>query len=151
MPKNFSEFLTMMDERLWFRMVVCFLPPLLIVKLFGYTGDGSLINKVSTGVLLVGVAVYAFWAKIRNMASPIADDEEGIEDQAPVMRELTAAPSENSAGKQVVDLLSELRGLCQETERESDKLIAMELMVNPGLTFAEATRSAIARRKILGK
>jgi hypothetical protein len=150
MPKNMPEFLSMMDECLWFRMIVCFLPSLVIVKLVGYSGDDSFLNKTSTAVLLIGVAVYVFWGRLRGWSAP-ADAEEVQEAAASECTIGAVAAGDDVPGGQQLDMLAELRGLCQESERESDRLIAMEVAVNPQLSYAEATRSAIARKRILEK
>lgn len=150
MPKNISEFLAMMDDRLWFRMVVCFLPALVIVKLVGYIDGGSLVNKVSTGVLLIGVALYVFWGRIRDWSTPESNDayqDEGANDGQLSYYEASA----DVPGHVQVEMLVELRALCHEVESESDRLIAVEIAVNPKLSYAEATRSAIARKRISDK
>jgi hypothetical protein len=150
MPKTVSEFLTMMDERLWFRMIVCFLPPLVFVKLSGYADEGAFLGKASTAVLLLGVALYIFWPRLRGWGAPVDEDDAGdmeAEDIAPA----AAGGSVNVSGRVQVELLTELRGLCQESDRDSDRLIAMEIAVNPQLSYADATRSAINRKRILSK
>lgn len=139
----------MMDERLWFRMIVCFLPPLIIVKLAGYSDNVSLLNRTSTAVLLTGVALYVFWGRLRGWT---AQEENDAEQEAGVS-EYTAVsdvPTEQPGGIQLA-MLAELRGLCQELERESEKLIAIELAVSPKISYSEATRRAIARKSILAK
>jgi len=150
MPKNMSEFLIMMDERLWFRMIVCFLPPLIIVKLSGYTDESAVLNKFSTGVLLLGVAVYVFWARLRGWSVPTTDDALQ-ETEASAATQLADEFIVDQHGREQSEMLAELRGLCRETERESDRLIAMELAVNPQLSYAEATRNAITRKRITDK
>jgi hypothetical protein len=150
MPKNISEFLAMMDDRLWFRMVVCFLPALVIVKLVGYIDGGSLVNKVSTGVLLIGVALYVFWGRIRGWSAPESEDASHDEGASDVQLSAHAA-SADVPGQVQVEMLVELRALCHEVESESDRLVATEIAVNPKLSYAEATQSAIARKRIFGK
>lgn len=150
MPKTMSEFLTMMDERLWFRMIVCFLPALVIVKLVGYIDGGSLANKASTGVLLVGVALYVFWGRLREWSTPVDDDTLQAEN-ASSFDLPSAEANADLPGHVQLELLEDLRALCLEAERESDRLIAVELAVNPRLSYAEATRSAIARKRIFEK
>lgn len=150
MPKNMSEFLTMMDERLWFRMIVCFLPPLVIVKLVGYADDGSFMNKASTAVLLLGVTLYVFWGRLRGWSAPAGESEIQAVEEGDVSVSAADASADVS-GQFQLEMLDELRALCQEAERESDRLIATELAVNPHLSYAEATRSAIARKRIFDK
>lgn len=151
MPKNMSEFLTMMDERLWFRMVVCFLPPLVLVKLIGYADDESFLNKASTAILLIFVALYVFWPKLRGWSRPAEEGDaidEGLDEG---IESITGTSADRVDAHDQVGMLAELRALCQEPERESDRLIAMEVAVNPHLSYAEATRSAIARKRMLVK
>jgi hypothetical protein len=150
MPKNMTEFLAMMDERLWFRMVVCFLPTLVIVKLVGYIDGGSLVNKVSTGVLLIGVALYVFWGRIRGWSG--AENDDASQDNAASDVELAAdTANADVPGHVQVEMLAELRSLCHEVESESYRLIAVEIAVNQKLSYAEATQSAIARKRIVDK
>jgi hypothetical protein len=150
MPKNISEFLAMMDDRLWFRMVVCFLPALVIVKLVGYIDGGSLVNKVSTGVLLIGVALYVFWGRIRGWSTH-ESDEAAQDDGASDVQLSDYSANADVPGHVQVEMLVELRGLCHEVESESNRLVAVEIAVNPKLSYAEATQSAIARKRIVGK
>lgn len=148
MPKNFSEFLAMMDERLWFRMIVCMLPGLVAAKLFGVSGDSSFLTNIGTAVLVVGVALYAFWGRIRGLSNVDEADVE-LEGNAEEAREILTSDKQWSvSGKEQLDILAELRTLCQEVDRESDRLIAQEIAVNPRLSFAEATKSALARRRM---
>lgn len=139
----------MMDERLWFRMVVCFLPPLIIVKLVGYSDNVSILNKTSTAVLLMGVALYVFWGRLRGLSSQAEVD---VEHEAGGTEHVDeASMSFEPPGASQFAMMAELRTLCQEPERESDRLIAMEFAVNPQISYAEATRSALARKSILEK
>lgn len=151
MPKNLVEFLSMMDERLWFRMIVCFLPGLVLLKLFGYSPDGSIASMLTAAVLVIGVAIYLLWNRIRGI-SPAGEDEAEIEDQGALPSDSLAVRSgPQVAGAEQLAVLTELRTLCGEAERESDRLIAMEIQVNPNISFSEAAQSALARRRILGR
>ena len=149
MPKNFAEFLHMMDERLWFRMIVCMLPGLVAAKLVGFSDSGSFLSNIGTAVLIIGIALYAFWARIRGFSN-VADAEVEHEDDTQT-NEVFPNGRADVSGQEQFDMLAEMRALCQEADRESDRLIALELAVNPNLSFAEATRSALERRRILGK
>lgn len=148
MPKSMSEFLAMMDDHLWFRMLVCFLPPLIIVKLIGYFDNGLLLNKAPTAVLLIGVALYVFWERVRDWMTPAeADAEEDTQ-----VFEPSSTPGgvvTEPQGRFQVEMLAELRGLCQESERESERLIAVEVAINPQISYLEATRRAIVRKRVL--
>jgi len=150
MPKNISEILAMMDDRLWFRMVVCFLPALVTVKLVGYIDGGSPVNKISTGVLLIGVALYVFWGRIRGWSAHEGDNTSHDVGSSDVQFSAYAA-NEEVQGHVQVEMLAELRALCHEVESESVRLVAVEIAVNPELSYAEATRSAIARKRICDK
>ena len=145
MPTNFSEFLQMMDERQWFRMIVCFTPGLIVTKLSGYQSSESLLSTVGTVLLVAGVSLYFFWARIR--AQPSAEEVE-VEAEAPAVEEARVAPADYVSGPEQMSILSELRSLCGELERESDRLIAIEIQLNPNLSFSDAARTALARRKI---
>lgn len=148
MPKDFSEFVSMMDERLWFRMIVCMLPGLVAAKLVGASDDGSFINNVATAVLVIGVLVYVLWGRIRGISK---NDEAGGDSKDAALDISDTAVAHVSvavSAREQLATLGELRALCQETERESDRLIAIEIAVNPNLSFAEAARNAVARRRI---
>lgn len=149
MPKIFtSEFLTSMDERLWFRMIVCMLPGLVAAKLSGSSVDGSLLNNMGTAVLVIGVALYAFWGRLRGLSK---GDEAYVEPDDAAEHEIASQASRvggGMSGKEQLLVLAELRTLCQEADRESDRLIALEIAVNPNFSFADATKSALARRRI---
>jgi ABC-type nickel/cobalt efflux system permease component RcnA len=143
---NISSLVTLMDERPWLRMLVCFTPGLVIGKLAAYQPAGSVLSIVSTVLLIIGVGLYLAWGRLRAKLAPgdVSDDEVVAElDDVPV----AAAAAQASASEQLHSL-AELRALCGEAERESDRLISLELKVNPQLSFAEATRSALARKKL---
>jgi len=151
MPKKFAEFIDMMDERLWFRMVVCFLPGLVLLKLAGYRPEGSFANTVSAVVLILGISLYACWGRIRGFAAQGNEDTSLAEDEVNSRDTPVERTDPDVSSSEQIDMLAQLRGLCQEGERESDRLIATEIAVNPQLSFFEATKGALARRKILGK
>lgn len=151
MPENFYDFLEKMDDRQWFRMVVCFLPGLIFVKLSAYFADHSMMNWVATFLLLAGVAVYLAWGSIRRIFSPDDDADTDLLDYAGGESGMPGeAMSAELPGREQLLLLAELRAICEDEERESDRLIAKEIAVNPKLTFSEATRSALERRRIFG-
>lgn len=151
MPKNMSEFLKFMDEQLWFRMLVCFLPPLVIVKLIGYLDEDLFLNKASTAVLLFFVGLYVAWPRLRALwpQAAVSDENEGCPGSA------IPTPADGLTidvpGSDQLAMLSELRFLCNEGDSESLRLIAVELAVNPMISFEHATRSAIARKKMASK
>lgn len=150
MPKNLVEFLAMMDERLWFRMTVCFLPGLVLLKLFGYSADGSLAGMLAAAVLIIGVAIYMLWGRIRGISLE-GEGEDGVKEESAKSDALAVRSAPEVSGLEQLAVLTELRSLCNEAERESDRLIAMEIQVNPELSFSEAAQIALARRRILGR
>jgi len=151
MPKNSVEFLSMMDERVWFRMIVCFLPGLVLLKLFGYSPEGSILNMLTAAVLIIGVGIYLCWGRIRGL-SPVSEDEVAVDDQEVLASDPSAARStQQVSGQEQIAVLAELRTLCGEADRESDRLIATEIQINPKLSFSEAAQNALARRRILGR
>lgn len=152
MPMNFSDFLEKMDDRQWFRMVICFLPGLIFVKLSAYFADGSMMSWISSFFLLAGVAIYLAWSSIRRIFSPEGDaDVDLIESDGGNSGMPGIANVVELAGREQLLMLAELRAICEDEERESDRLIAKEIAVNPNLTFSEATRSALERRRIFGR
>lgn len=132
-----------MDERHWVRMVVCFLPGLVVGKAAGYVPGNSFVTSVATLFLIAGVATYLLWSRIRARTNQV---DAGVdEDSVEVMDdgEIVEAVS----GAQVLQHLAQLRALCGETERESDRAIAMELALNPDLSFGEAAHNALVRKQ----
>jgi hypothetical protein len=152
MPKSFSEFLVNMDERQWFRMVVCFLPGLVAGKLATSAAPGTGASALAGALLVIGVSIYAFWNRIRAMSAPAVDDE--LDQEAAGGDGVSAVPLAARAvesSREQLAMLSELRALCGEEERESDRLIAVEVAVSPDISFAQAIRNALARRTIVGR
>ena len=157
MPKTVSEFVVMMDERLWFRMLVCFLPALVVAKLASYSDTGSIMNKTSTAALVIGVGTYLLWGRARGFISrqgeELAEDSENELEQdgvgavtADAVRSL-----DQVSGPDQFKILADLRRLCHEADRESDRLIELELSVNPQLSFGQAAVNALARKRIVGQ
>lgn len=153
MPSNFSEFFKMMDERHWFRMLVCMLPGLAAGKLAGTMPPGSALGMIATLILVAGVVIYVFWNRLRARFQPADEevDEEADSDQTADEDAIAATARSKVSGVDQLALMSELRILCGEQARESDLLIETELAVNPHLTYGEATRAAVARRRVLSK
>lgn len=151
MQQKIENFLTKMDERQWFRMVVCFLPGLVFVKLAANSTDGSIINWVSTAMLLVGFAIYLSWRKIRSLTMHDIEEESESDYQQDLVSPASAAYTHSDvSGQEQLDMIVELQKLCGEEMPESLRLISVEIAVNPRLPFSEATSSALARRKIFG-
>lgn len=143
-PKNFSEFAQLVDQHMWLRMIVCFLPGLVIGKLANGSGAGSALGGASTVLLAVGVAVFLLWPRIR---AKFAGDDELDEGDA-IIKDVGEPTLDPAAGRETLQLLAELRALCGEEERESDRLVALEVAMNPDLTLAEATQAAIGRKRL---
>lgn len=151
MQQKIENFLTKMDELQWFRMVVCFLPGLVFVKLAANSADGSIISWVSTAMLLVGFAIYLSWRKIRVLMMPDIEDEIESENQQDLASPPSAAYTHSDvSGQEQLDMIVQLQKLCGEEMQESLRLISIEIAVNPRLPFSEATSSALARREIFG-
>lgn len=154
MPTNFSEFFEKMDEVQWFRMIVCFLPGLVFAKLSGYFANATVSNWISTILLVGGVALYVLWGLIRSVVrgeDESLDQDEGLQadgEERPALV-TTHGTTEISASDQL-KLLGELRILCAEEESRSEKLIAVEISANPQLSYADATRVALRRYKLVG-
>lgn len=144
-PEGLSRALQLLDERHWLRMIACFLPGLVAGKLAGYFPDSSVFAGASTVLLVLGVAVYLCWFRLR----PKQEEESESENEEDV--QAVAPRNDGASGAEVLETLAALRAKCGEPERESDRLIAIELSVNPQQSFAEAARSALARRLILSK
>jgi hypothetical protein len=140
-----------MDQRQWFRMLVCFLPGLVLGKLAGTQDAGSFLSLIASAILVVGIVTFVMWNRVRARFQPEPDADtdaamEAVVEDAPAALAPTEVP-----GEALLADLAELRALCGEQEPESIRLIATELMVNPGTSFAVATRAALSRRRVLGK
>lgn len=139
-----NEFLERMDEKFWFRMIVCFLPGLVFIKLASYSPPGSILGLASTVLLLIGVTLYAIWSRLRGV---ITRGQEGdIDDASSVSSE--SYQVDDSSPQEVLAILKDLRALCGEGESESLKLVETELAVDPNLSLRSAIRSALVRRRI---
>lgn len=144
MPRNIPEFLVKMDEHSWFRMIICFLPGLVFVKLAADAAPGTVLSSVSSALLIAGIALYAFWGWLRSIA--MRGDDDGINVEA--LQDAPPYVESGNAGMTATDqlaVLKNLRTLCGEGESKSLELVDIELAVNPQLTLPEALRTALAR------
>lgn len=105
---------------------------------------------LTAAVLIIGVAIYLLWGRIRGISSA-GEGEEENEEESLGSDTLAVRSAPEVSGLEQLAVLRELRSLCGEAERESDRLIAMEIQVNPKMSFSEAAQSALARRRILGQ
>lgn len=152
MPTTFAALLGKMDDVQWFRMIICFLPGLVIVKLFGSVGNTTVGNWISTVFLVGGVALYVLWGPIRRVVDRqdhSLEEDDGVMVGAEPAFATTRDAIEQATSYQL-QMLEELRVLCVEEESRSAKLIAFEISANPQLSYAEATQVALRRYKLVG-
>lgn len=138
MDKQTKHFLMLMNTKNWFRMLVCFMPGIILGKLAASFGASQGVTLVSTLLLVFGLVVYAAWNIIRNKFDAIKDDK------ATGSESMTESINVNES---VSDKMSELVALCGGNEQFANNLILVECKLNPDLTYSAAMD--IAHRRIL--
>lgn len=142
-----KNFLNSMDRLQWLRMLVCFMPGLVLMKLASYQSGVPAANIFSTAVLVVGGAAFALWPRLRGLsrARDLAAEDVGNElDQ-------TTSESLDQSGQEHAKMVSALFDLCGEQKSEAMLLVETEIAVDPKLTYGEAIERALQRRLYLGQ
>lgn len=138
MDKQTKHFLMLMNTKNWFRMLVCFMPGIILGKLAASLGASQGVTMASTLLLVFGLVVYAAWNIIRNKFDAIKDDN------ATGNESMTESIN---VSESVSDKMSELVALCGGNEQLANNLILVECKLNPDLTYSAAMD--IAHRRIL--
>lgn len=145
MNEHLQKNLAAMDEKIWLRMLVCFLPGLVLGKLAGIFPSAAL-GILGTLALIVGVAVFTMWSRLRKLGVDVEDEEEGddqVDLQAQVASVVEPRPSEETA-----KLVTELLELFAGSGVAMIDAIHSELLVSPKLTYAEAIELAHRRKRL---
>jgi hypothetical protein len=138
-----KNFLNSMDRLQWLRMLVCFMPGLVLMKLATYQSGVPAVNIFATGVLIVGGAAFALWPRLRGLRRAddvIAEDDGG---------ELVQTISLDQSGQEHAKMVSALFDLCDEQKSQAMLLVESEIAVDPKLTYGEAIERALQRRLYL--
>jgi hypothetical protein len=145
MNDRFQKLLAGMDEKLWLRMLVCFLPGLVLGKLAGQY-PGAVLGVLGTGSLIIGAAIFVMWSRLRNLTVKEATEDEGAD---LVNAEAAAAAAhEPRAGIETAKLMTELLELFSSAGAEMIGAIETELLVSPKLSYAEAVEMAHRRKRL---
>ncbi|UTY55881.1 hypothetical protein [Massilia sp. erpn] len=142
MKEHLPKLFTAMDEKLWLRMLVCFLPGLILGKLAGQH-PGLIMGLLGTGSLILGITLFFLWPRLRSLVA--GDDGDAAGEPA-----ATAAAAPHAAaprpGMESAQLMDELQALCGDSGAQAIAAVQTELMVNPKLSYAEAIELAHRRK-----
>jgi hypothetical protein len=150
MNENFQKLLAQMDEKLWLRMLVCFLPGLVVGKLAGQF-PGAFLGVTGTLLLVIGVAIFTMWARLRKLGS--AEDDEVVEPEGDVVQMTPGAQvaaAESRSGADTAKSMNELLKLFGGDGELMVNAIETESLVNPALTYGEAVELALRRKRLQG-
>lgn len=138
-----------MDEKLWLRMLVLFLPGLVLGKLAGQF-PGVVLGVVGTASLIVGVAAFLMWPRLRLLLLGQEEIDEEVEDTALLDGSQVSVPAnvEPRAGMETSKLMAELLQLFGGSGAQMIDAIQMELDVNSRLSYAEAVEMAHRRKQL---
>lgn len=140
-----KKFVTSMDRLQWLRMLVCFMPGMVLMKLASYQSGVPAANIFATGVLIVGGAAFALWPRLRGLRR--ADDLAAEDDGSDLMQ--TTSASFDQSGQEHAKMVSAFFDLCEEQKSQAMLLIETEIAVDPKLTYGEAIERALQRRLYL--
>jgi len=145
MNDHFKKLLAAMDDKLWLRMLVCFLPGLVLGKLAGQF-PGAILGGLGTVALIAGVAIFLMWPRLRKIGVEEADAEVGDEMVEPV-----AAPAplaEPRPSLETSQLMKQLLEMFGGAGGQMIGAIETELLVNPELSYAGAVELAYRRKQL---
>lgn len=145
MNEHSAKLLTAMDEKLWLRMLVCFMPGLVLGKLAGQFPN-AVLGIVGTMALVAGIAVFTTWKRLRRIGVEEADEAES--DDADVVEVAATQAVEPRPGTETAKLMSELLDLFSGSGAAMLDAIQTELLVSPKLSYAEAVELALRRRRL---
>ena len=138
MNPHVQKLLAQMDEKNWLRMLVCFMPGLIISKIAGQYPN-MVTGVLGIGSLAGGVGIFLAWNRIRGIQADADGEDEEEED-------LVAATTVRT-GAETARLITELVASCSGSATEALKLIETELLVTPGLTYDDAVEMAFRRKR----
>jgi hypothetical protein len=146
MKENCEKLLLAMDEKLWLRMVVCFIPGLVVGKLAGLF-PGVVLGVLGTVLLVAGVGIFLAWPRLRALAT--TEDEEETDEAKETENLRSSLPvAEQRPAAEYVKLMTELLDSFDGSSAEAIDAVHTEIMVNPKLTYVEAIELAHRRKRI---
>lgn len=149
MNDKFQKLLVQMDEKLWLRMLVCFLPGLVVGKLAGQY-PGAVLGVTGTLLLVIGVAIFTMWARLRKLGVDEEDEiVEGDDDVAAKPADQVAA-AESRSSADTAKAMGELLKLFGGNGELMVNAIETESLVNPALSYGEAVELALRRKRLQG-
>ena len=150
MNEKFQNLLVQMDEKLWLRMLVCFLPGLVVGKLAGQF-PGAVLGVTGTVLLVIGVAIFTMWSRLRKLGSDEEDDV--VQDEDDTLQTNSVAQAANAESRSSADItksMGELLMLFGGNGELMVKAIETESLVNPTLTYGESVELALRRKRLQG-
>lgn len=141
--------LVQMDEKLWLRMLVCFLPGLVVGKLAGQF-PGAVLGVTGTLLLVIGVAIFTMWGRLRKLG--VLEEDEVVEaDTDAVATQVPQAAAVGSrSSADTAKAMGELLKLFGGNGELMVNAIETESLVNPSLTYDEAVELALRRKRLQG-
>lgn len=145
MNEHFRKLLSKMDEKLWVRMLVCFLPGLVFGKLAGQF-PGAVLGVLGTVSLIIGAAVFTMWSRLRKIGVEEEDDEEDAD--LVDAKAVTSYVAGSRSGVETATLMTELLDLFGGCGATMVDAIQTEVLVSPKLSYAEAVELAHRRKRL---
>lgn len=147
MVEKLHKLLEQMDEKHWVRISVCLVPGLLAGKVTSSVGAPEIVQQATSGLLLIGLIIYALWKPVRRRFSEEAF--QGHEANEQNVQETTPEHSEiDKNDPDFAELMNELSGLCNGNAQEALRLVAMEYAVQDKSSYTDAIANALQRKKI---
>lgn len=146
--KKLDRVLVSMDEKNWFRMLVCFTPGVVIGKLatqFSVSG----MSIAGPATLLLGVGVYYAWPRLRSLARP---DDISTVAEVPVVAQPSPAPAAVVAptlsAANHSAMMNDLVRLCDGSSQRAIELVNLEIAVDPNASYVQALERALRRASL---
>jgi hypothetical protein len=150
MKENFEKLLVTMDEKPWLRMVICFIPGLVVGKLAGLF-PGVVLGVAGTILLIAGIGVFLAWSRLRTLGTAEVD-EEAVEATGLEEPRATAPAASQRPAAEYAKLMTELLDSFGGSGPEAVDAVHTEIMVNPKISYVEAIELAHRRKRIqIGK
>lgn len=146
MEKNLQQLINQMDNKHWLRLLVCLMPGLIMSKVASYEFAPVGLQIGASLVLLLGIAGYAFWGRIRNAS---ADDESNSLDEATNEEYVESPHRSNLAPGRSLDQLKELHAACAGDFEEVLQLLRSEVALHPEQSLTAVIAEAHHRRTFL--
>lgn len=135
-----------MDDRLWLRMMVCFIPGLVAGKLAGLF-PGVVLGMLGMILLVAGVGIFLAWSRLRGLAT--TEDEEEADDAKELVNTRAPLPvADQRPAAEYAKLMTELLNAFGGSSAEAVDAVHTEIMVNPKLSYGEAIELAHRRKRI---